>query len=791
MRKIKIDIRQFAVPCPRIGSIETHSGYGAPPLNGQEIHFLIQKKLEREISGFTSEVPFSLTIKASPYSFIISGRADGVIENKTVEIIEIKTAFDIEDLSSKLIADFNHPYIWQLRTYGYFYFKKNNEIPKLSLKLVSSRNIKKNIDLDIILDLDLYELWLGKRLEELISETKIKEKILKKRQLLAETMAFPFLMPRPGQSELIDTVLSNFKIGSPLLVQAPTGLGKTAGILYPAMKEAFTRGQKVVYVTPKNSQHQVAEKAVDLIADQGPLIKRLTLTSKSKMCLKAEPLCNPHYCEFALDYYKKVSTNDLVNKMGKIRNLSSKKLKKLGETYVVCPFELSVEAIPNADVVIGDYNYVFSPRSLIGRLTDPLLLKKESPNLVIDEAHNLPSRAQDYFSPQISTLMINDIEMAFNQLPKSFKSQGLVLTKELRELIQVYSDKRDAKRIQIEIEPFVEFEKKLREFTMNYLESDTQIKPQDPVLKFSNLCTDFVSALELSGEEFFQTYQRTPTNETLKITCSDASKQLKKAYKEFKNTAAFSATLKPFHYYQELLGLSLEKTKTVEFSSPFLSENRKILMIPQISTKYKDRNLSSPKICEVIERIMQLKKGNYMALFPSFEFMMKVYEKLNAPEFRILLQQKKMPPHLTEKYLEDLREGLNPTLLMGVQGGIFSEGVDYPGNMLIGVFVVGPALPNFDFEREQVRMYYQKRYGTENAFDYAYVFPAMAKAIQSAGRVIRTETDRGIIILIDPRFLETSYSHSMPKEWFLNSPQELLSQQILLDLEQFWAGGIS
>lgn len=146
----------------------------------------------------------------------------------------------------------------------------------------------------------------------------------------------------------------------------------------------------------------------------------------------------------------------------------------------------------------------------------------------------------------------------------------------------------------------------------------------------------------------------------------------------------------------------------------------------------------------------------------------------------------------TERFLDELRWPERPTLLLGVQGGIFSEGVDYPGDMLIGVFVVGPALPNFDFERELIREYYGKRYGEENAFDYAYVYPAMAKAIQSAGRVIRTETDRGLIILIDPRFLEPSYAESMPNEWFKESPEELLSQKILNDISTFWNdGGLS
>jgi DNA excision repair protein ERCC-2 len=297
--------------------------------------------------------------------------------------------------------------------------------------------------------------------------------------------------------------------------------------------------------------------------------------------------------------------------------------------------------------------------------------------------------------------------------------------------------------------------------------------------------SEFVNSLNLSGEEFFQTYQRNGFTEMLKITCCDASEHLKLAYKEFKNVVAFSATLKPFAYYQELLGFPNKNTRHVEFSSPFSKDNRKILIIPQISTKYSERVLNAGKIAETINRITQLKRGNYIALFPSFDFMRMVESLLNIPDCEILIQEREMKQIKTEEYLEKLR-GVAPTLLLGVQGGVFSEGVDFPGNMLIGAFVVGPALPHFDFEREQIRAYYENRYGKENAFNYAYVFPAMAKAIQSAGRVIRSETDRGVIIMMDSRFLQNTYSVTMPEGWFEESPQELVSNQILQDLKQFW-----
>lgn len=784
MRKIHIETRQFAVPCPRVGSIEVNSGYGAPPLSGQEIHQNVQRQRQREVPGYTSEVRFNYGFQRSPYTFLVGGRADGVIAGPPTTIEEIKTSFDLDDLYQKLAKDPNHPYVWQLRTYGYVHYKQTGEIPVLRLHLVSSRNFK-SLDLDVDLDVAGYEAWLELRLDELVVETKAREKLFKKREKIAESLEFPFQSPRPGQKELVDCVTENLAEKNHLLVQAPTGLGKTIGVLYPSLKEALARGQKLVYVTPKNSQHQVAEEAIDMLQEQGSKVRGLTLNAKSKMCLKSEVLCNPHYCEFAKDYYKKIYDNDLINKLSKVKSLSARRLKGLGEEYQVCPFELGVEAIERADVVIGDYNYVFAPRGLLGRLSEPLIKNSEKPNLVIDEAHNLPSRAQDYFSPALTMEQLQKLEESLKTTDGRFSKQGLEIIREAMDLVRSYAV-GGPRRITIDPEPFVDLEKRIRDFTLKYLDSDAEVLPQDPILKLNNTWTDFMGALEFTGPAFFQTYQKNYQGEMLKVTCCDASEHLKKTYKEFQNVVAFSATLKPFEYYQTLMGLLSEKTKTFEFRSPFPTENRKIMIIPQISTKLNDRDMSAPRIADVIQRVVRLKPGNYIALFPSFDFLYKIRNQLDLPDYQILQQGREMKPSLIKGYLEELRSAEKPTLLLGVQGGVFSEGVDYAGDMLIGAFVVGPALPTFDFEREQIRVYYENTYGKDKAFDYAYVYPAMAKAIQSAGRVIRSENDKGVIVLMDPRFLQSSYSQTMPEGWFQESPQELVSQSILSDIAQFW-----
>lgn len=222
----------------------------------------------------------------------------------------------------------------------------------------------------------------------------------------------------------------------------------------------------------------------------------------------------------------------------------------------------------------------------------------------------------------------------------------------------------------------------------------------------------------------------------------------------------------------------------MEFQTPFPKINRKLVVIPQVSTKYSDRERNYQKIAQAIMKITNMKSGNYFVFFPSFGFLEAVAQLCTFDRFQMIKQTPEMRPSEVSRYIELLKAQEEPTLIFAVQGGVFSEGVDYPGESVIGAIIVGPALPNYNLERELLRSYYEKNYGT--GFEYAYTYPAMAKVIQSAGRVIRSETDRGLIVLMDRRFIETSYVDTMPDDWFDTSVDELVSGSILADIQTFW-----
>ena len=796
MKLITLSLVDFALPVPRTGSIEAHSGYGRSAVDGQEIHLRVQKRRAKADPLYQAEVPVGGLFEREGYRFRIDGRMDGLFRHDLPKIEEIKSGFNIHDLARRLADQpLGHPYGLQLLTYGYLYRRQHGVLPALSFHLVSSRSGEYR-DLDLALDLTLYEKWQDARLDELVAEARQAQKRAARRRKIAAGFTFPFSTPRPGQIELMQEVKQGMAEGRPVLVQAPTGLGKTVGVLHPVLEEALGRGQRVVYVTPKNSQHSVAEDAVSRFQQTGARVKSLSITAKAKICFKNEPLCSPEYCEYARDYYAKLQAHGLPGLLAKKRTLKARIFRELGEKYQVCPFELQLEAAREVDVVICDYNYVFAPRSALGRVRDLGVDQAGKPSLVIDEAHNLPARAMDYYSPALSSVILERMREEIRDLPLRFRGEAAEL---LDGCLQAVASCRQGEssgptRIDPPADSFLEQEARLRAFLSRYLDSEVEIRQQDVVLRLCFYWSEFTEALQYAGDpdrpEFFTTYHPHPAGGTVKITCCDASAMLADCYGGYEQVVGFSATLKPFDYYVRLSGLDAAKVRTAEFASPFPAERRKLLIIPQVSTRYSRREGNYARIADAVGRITALRRGNYFVFLPSFEFLERVAALFRPPAgFTVLRQERSMKTAAVEAIVEALRSREAPTIVFAVQGGSFSEGMDYAGETVIGAFVVGPPLPGYDLERELMKGYYQRQYGA--GFDYAYVIPAMAKAVQAAGRVIRSETDRGLIVLMDSRFVEPGYAMAMPADWFEVEARELVSGSILREVAEFWANNLA
>ncbi|HLO09126.1 MAG TPA: DEAD/DEAH box helicase, partial [Desulfobacteria bacterium] len=635
----------------------------------------MQKKRAKADPSYEAEVPVSSQFDRDEYRFRIDGRMDGIFRHDPPKIEEIKSAFTIRELTRRLTGNpLDHPYSLQLLTYGYFHWREHRVLPQLSFHLVSSRNGESG-DLQIALDLPLYEQWLELRLDELVSEAQRAEKRAARRRKIAGRFPFPFANPRPGQVELMEEIERGMTEGNPMLIQAPTGLGKTVGVLYPVLKEALGRGQKVVYVTPKNSQHAVAEDAVSRFQEAGATVKSLSVTAKGKVCFKNEPLCTPDYCEYARDYYAKVQANGILDILAKKRRLKARTFRDLGETYQVCPFELQFDSAEEADVVICDYNYVFAPRSASGRLTAIGIDQAGQPNLVVDEAHNLPARGMDSYSPALSSVVLERMRDEIRKVPPFFRREAEELLDGC--LLTVAScrcgDSSRPLRIDPPADRFLEQDGRLRAFLSRYLAADMEIDPHDAILRLCFYWSEFTATLELvvdpGRDEFFTTYHPHPAGGTVRITCCDASAMLADCYDDYGQVVGFSATLKPFDYYAQLSGLDPGTVRTAEFHSPFPKELRKLLIIPQISTRYARRERNYAKIAEAVHRIAGLRRGNYFVFLPSFEFLERVIDLFQPPEgFTVLRQEREMKTARVEAVLDHLRDQGGPTIVFAVQG---------------------------------------------------------------------------------------------------------------------------
>jgi len=796
---ICISVRDLAEDFPPVGSIDHREGLHADPTLGIEIHQAVQKERSAGSSGYRAEVPLSHIFAFEKWSIEVSGRVDGVeTVSDAVVCEEIKTSVSPRRLLRAIERNQTHPYVMQAHLYAHLYMLQFGRPAQARLLIVSAS--ERTVEAwEGNLSPEEIEQWLQKRFESLVAQEKVRKKFLADRRKMAKAIKFPFASPRAGQEELSSAVATAVQKRSRFMVQAPTGLGKSIGVLFPALKDALQRGAKVIYATPKNSQHGVAENACEQWRAMGLKISSLTLNARAKVCMKEEQACNPDYCEFARSHFDKVNEAGLLAKLAKKTVIDAAILRRFAQKYEVCPYELGLQALPGVDVVIADYNYVFSPVGSIVERCHSGVIEKPKMNVVVDEAHNLYSRALEYFSPALATSMMAHALKDLHALPETLQASAASVLEQAESLIKSFANtgrlSEHASRgkstcvVTPLLQPFLDIQGQLSRLTSECTElADKQLfsDGENPLLPVLWQWSAFTDQLMTATEAWFCTFSRNDDDEILQLHCCNASDFLSNRMKQFNATIAFSATLKPFNFYASLSGFDLSRDKALEFGSPFPRENRKILVIPQVSTAWEKRSANYVKIAEALRKIIQTKSGNYFVFFPSFEFLREIDGRLTIEGFDIERQLPGTGNDEARRLLKSFRKRQNMVVL-AVQGGVYAEGVDLPGDQLIGSLIVGPAVPPFSVVREQMRRYYQKAFGA--GFDYAYTFPAMSRVVQAAGRVIRTDSDRGVIVLLDQRFIEPQYAGCMPSDWFDRSVGELVSQSILADLREFWQSG--
>ncbi|MCB0416195.1 MAG: DEAD/DEAH box helicase, partial [Bdellovibrionales bacterium] len=562
-RTVRLAVAEFAQAVPRAGDFQTGAFEACLNL-GDQIHKEVQNQNSSD-AAYRSEFPLKSSFYAPGYRFVVSGRADGIFRyENTATIEEIKTTFSLKRLLKEIESTDQHPYKLQLFTYCYLFQKYAGMKPLARLLVVSSRTGEKQ-EIELPYDKEAYEKWLEAKLPALVDEQKRIEKRLARRKRVSKELRFPFENMREGQADLMDYVSARLDKGSQTLIQAPTGYGKTIAILFPALKEALARGAQLIYVTPKNSQFSVVVDAVKALKEAGAAPKTLVLSAKSKSCIAEDELnCDPGVCQYSRRFYEKLDGTSAGEKISRAKVLDAAKLRTLGKKNELCPYGLSLESVENADLIVCDYNYVFSPQAnLLARLTQ--VKRKRRPNLIVDEAHNLYQRSNQHYSPELSTASLRAVLEKIQEYPAALREGIEDLIVRLEQFIGSHAP-RDLNHPEVSVD--MEALERLHDETTRWFVRAMQNEAVDtrPIFELFALVDAFFRINDSEMEGLCKYYAQDRDSHALRVECLDSSALLAQVYDEFHASVLFSATVKPFEFFKRVNGLA-ENADNREFES--------------------------------------------------------------------------------------------------------------------------------------------------------------------------------------------------------------------------------
>jgi DNA excision repair protein ERCC-2 len=757
---------------------------------GSELHRRIQRDLEATEAGFVSEVPTQIELDFDGWTVEISGRADGVLytDDTVMRIDEIKTLHFAVDLHNLYAEERLERFKRQAALYAFML--SNSDRPAVARLILVDIVSHEERDEEVPWSADSVHAWLRQQVHRLIAREERRIARLEELREAAESLPFPHDEMRPSQEEIGDAVAEALEQGRHLLVRAPTGCGKTAAVLHPVVRAALGRGQRVFFLTAKTLQQRIAVETAKAMQDG--LFRSLQLRAKSKMCANTEIVCHEEFCPYAKEYgIKLVRTELLQTLLEQNEHQDPDVIFEAARDHVVCPFEVSLDLLGEVDLVVCDYNYVFDPTIGLRALVHGNALRDSV--LVIDEAHNLVDRSRDYFSPELKITSIDKARAFLEGRSNPVFDELGELVSELKEEVRrrvadsLGDERHNEGPADLDEEAIsdlrIAFDGAMLSYFL-YKREHEMWMADDPVLDVFFTLTRFHRVLSLGGDEFVHIAERDGNGEgeRLKIFCRDASRFVGEVLDESASAVAMSATLEPFDFYRDLLGFDAHRTDELYVPSPFPPENRLVMAIGDVDTTYRRRSANYDRIASWIGRLSH-PGANVLTLFPSYAFLDAVHDRLPAVPHTVIAQRPGVNDAGQREVLAALRSG-EPHLLLAVLGGIFAEGVDYPGEMLSQVIVVSPGLPQYNLERELLKGYYQEFY--EHGFGYAYLIPGLTRVVQAAGRLLRSEEDRGVIVVMGRRFLDPRYMRLLPEEWTVGDPEALIFEDPEAAIREFF-----
>ena len=752
---LTLSVHQLVDFLLRTGDIDNRVFNRSSMTEGSRLHSVYQAK---QSSNYLAEFPLKMSFNVDEVNIVLEGRADGIIKRSETEYVidEIKTT--VEDL--KVFHDDNLEWhLGQAKCYAYMFAKQTN-LEFIGVKLTYIRQGKEKeqlIDSYVFNVLEL-EQFVVKLLNEYLAFYNIIFNKIAKRNESIESLKFPFNKFRQGQRDLAKYTYAMAKKRGRLFAEAPTGIGKTISTLFPFVKALKDDdNSKIFYLTAKTSGREAAHQAIKLLKENGLSLGDIMITAKDKICFCKGQACNPEECPYAKGYYNKIQTV-LRYAILNYDDFDLQTITQLAYDNQICPFELELDLSLFMDVIICDYNYVFDPISYMKRYFDE---DTSSFLVLVDEAHNLVDRSRDMYSASLSYKQflearksvchskLHKLKLALSKMSKMFK-EYLVNPKDGNYILDEFYDYTYKT-----ISSFIT--------TMQDINKNDNKEMSKELLEFYLEVNRFSKILEFYNDHFICYYEIIKDELILHVACLDASSFLHSSLRRLRGSVLFSATLSPIEYYVDMLGGKKEDAQLI-LPSPFPVDNLKIIIAPKVSIRYKNRDSSYQQVADYIKAFVKNKVGNYFIFLPSYEYLTNLMPYIDMEDVDVFEQDRGMSDEEKEEFLTNFKPNPERTTLgFVIVGGAFGEGIDLVSDRLIGAIIVGIGMPKINFVSDQIMKYYDAR--EQSGYNYAYLNPGMNKVMQALGRVIRSETDRGAVLLIDERYLTNDYRDLFKSEW--------------------------
>ncbi|UHP10350.1 ATP-dependent DNA helicase [Listeria marthii] len=776
MKKVQISVRRLVEFVQRSGSIDSRMTSSDRALEGTKIHQLLQKEAGEE---YVAEVRLNIDRVVDGVAFSLDGRADGIINEQMID--EIKTT---ETPMEEITEDFRPLHWAQLICYGFMLAEKS-DLAEVTLQLTYYQVTDKEVkQFQRVMSREEMSTFVDDLLSKYAIWAKAAAAWEMKRNKTIQELTFPYDSYRNGQRELAIAVYRTVSSEESLFCEAPTGIGKTMSTLFPGVK-AMGEGKtdKLFYFTAKTITRQVAEDALDEMRRKGLAARSVTITAKDKICFLDERKCEPDHCQFARGYYDRLN-EALFDMLQSEEAITRPVVEGYARKYTLCPFELSLDVALFCDVIVCDYNYLFDPVVYLKRFF------AEGPGkytFLVDEVHNLVDRARSMYSATLRKSLVMQVKRGLDKkLNKRILNSVNAMNKEMIAVNKKLTDLGET--IYVEKEKLADWNDAVLKFTFvakEWLSQNTQSESQADVLELYFESLRYLAIAEFYDERYVTQITQSRGDLDIKQLCLDPAFLLSEKLKLGSSSVLFSATLRPINYYTNVLG-GEKDTSRMMFASPFKQKNMHLLVADYISTKYQMRETSLEAVVDALYALASGKTGNYLFFFPSFLYLQNVYDLFNEkyPDVRVRKQETAMDEEQREHFLGEFQAGNEETLVgFCVLGGVFSEGIDLRGERLIGAAIVGVGLAQLNHESDLIKDYYNKTIG--RGFDYAYQIPGMNKVLQAVGRVIRGESDRGVVLLIEERFSADRYRALFPAHW--NHAKTVKStQEISREVNGFW-----